>query len=159
MQRPGRIRISWADANTLKLEADAGTQTRLLQFNPAQSAVASLQGSSAAFWQGVGGALIANGGGGAAPRRGGPPPKGGTLKVVTTNMTPGYLRKNGVPYSDKAVLTEYFNVITGQQNEIYLVVTAFVEDPAYLTQPFIRTYQFKKEASNAGWQPTPCLPR
>jgi hypothetical protein len=170
MQRPGRIRISWADGNTLKLEADAGTQSRAFNFAAVPPGAPSLQGQSVAGWQGVGGVmldlgglgfvpgLVANAAGGAGGRRG-PAPKGGALKVVTTNMLPGYLRKNGVPYSDKAVLTEYFNVLTGQQNDQYLVVTAFVEDPTYLAQPFIRTYQFKKQADNAGWAPTPCLTR
>ena len=174
MQRPGRIRIGWADANTLRLEADAGTQTRTLHFGATPPGAPSWQGNSLAGWQGVGGVLldlggigfvpglVANAAGGAgagAGRRGAAAPKGGALKVVTTNMLPGYLRKNGVPYSDKAVLTEYFNVVTGQQNDQYLVVTAFVEDPTYLTQPFIRTYTFKKQADASGWQPTPCLPR
>jgi hypothetical protein len=171
MQRPGRIRISWADGNTLKFEADSGTQTRTFSFAALPQGAPSLQGQSVAGWQGVGGVmldlgglgfvpgLVANAAGGAGARRGAPTPKGGALKVVTTNMLPGYLRKNGVPYSEKAVLTEYFNVLTGQQNDQYLVVTAFVEDPTYLAQPFIRTYQFKKQADNAGWAPTPCLTR
>jgi len=80
----------------------------------------------------------------------------GTMKVVTTNMLPGYIRKNGVPYSDKAVLTEYFNRLSGQQNDAYLVVTAMLEDPTYLTQQFIRSYTFRKQADAAGWEPTPC---
>jgi hypothetical protein len=75
----------------------------------------------------------------------------------------GYIRKNGVPYSDDAVLTEYFNIVTnaaaGAQNQLYLAVTAFVEDPKFLTGPFIRTYTFKKQADASGWDPTPCLPR
>jgi hypothetical protein len=75
---------------------------------------------------------------------------------VTTNLLPGYLRKNGVPYSDKAVLTEYFNLLAGQQNDTYFAVTALVEDPVYLVGPFIRTYNFKKLPDAAGWDPTPC---
>ena len=39
--------------------------------------------------------------------------RNGTLKVITGNMHPGYLRKNGVPYSGEAVLNEYFNRLTG----------------------------------------------
>jgi hypothetical protein len=71
-------------------------------------------------------------------------------------MKPGYIRKNGVPYSAKAVLTEYMNIVTGQQGDVYLAVTASVEDPAYLNQPFLRTYTFKKAADASGWDPTPC---
>jgi hypothetical protein len=74
-------------------------------------------------------------------------------------MLPGYIRKNGVPYSDKAELTEYINRLKGDQNDDYLVVTAEVEDPVYLNQPFIRSYEFKKQADSKGWNPMPCLPR
>jgi hypothetical protein len=35
MRQPGRLRITWQDDNTLKLEFDAGTQTRLLHFERA----------------------------------------------------------------------------------------------------------------------------
>jgi hypothetical protein len=85
--------------------------------------------------------------------------RGGQLKVTTTGMTPGYIRKNGVPYSDKAVLTEYFALLAGQQNDSYITLTAMVDDPTYLTGQFIRTYTFKKVADATGWDPTPCWPR
>ncbi len=71
-------------------------------------------------------------------------------------MRPGYIRKNGVPYSANAVLTEYMNIVTGQQGDVYLSVTASVEDSTYLNQPFVRTYNFKKVAGASGWEPTPC---
>ncbi|MBV8732642.1 MAG: hypothetical protein JO336_22760 [Acidobacteriia bacterium] len=87
------------------------------------------------------------------------PPSGGTLKVTTTNMLPGYIRKNGVPYSDHAVLTEFINHLRGAESDDYLVVTAEVEDPMYLNQPFVRSYQFKKQADSKGWNPMPCLPK
>ena len=83
----------------------------------------------------------------------------GSLKVVTTNMLPGYIRKNGVPYSANAVLTEYFNRLTGQQNDSYIALTAMVDDPTYLTGQFIRTYTFKKLPDATGWEPTPCWTR
>ena len=38
MRQPGRLRISWQDDATLKLEFDAGTQTRLLTFDRARAA-------------------------------------------------------------------------------------------------------------------------
>ncbi|HEY3788075.1 MAG TPA: hypothetical protein VGL71_04430, partial [Urbifossiella sp.] len=63
------------------------------------------------------------------------------------------------PYSDKAVLTEYFNRLTGEQGDVYFVVTAEVDDPTYLTQPFVRSYQFKQQADASGWSPASCLPR
>ena len=83
----------------------------------------------------------------------------GTLRVTTDNLLPGYIRKNGVPHSDHAVLNEYFNVVTGPQGESYFVVTAMVDDPMYLNGPFIRTYNFKKQQDASGWDPTPCLPK
>jgi hypothetical protein len=86
-------------------------------------------------------------------------PRRGTLKVVTTNMLPGYLRKNGVPYSGNAVLTEYFNRLTGAEGDVYLLVTAVVDDPAYLTQPSVRSYTFKKLPDATGWDKTPCWTR
>jgi hypothetical protein len=162
MQRPGRLHVFWKDENTLQLDADAGTQTRTLHFGqaPAPSDDASWQGYSAAQWQVRGRALIDLGGIGFVPGGGGPPQagrgQGGSLRVVTTKMKPGYIRKNGVPYSENAVLTEYINVLTGQQGDFYLSVTASVEDRAYLNQPFLRTYTFKKVADARGWDPTPC---
>jgi hypothetical protein len=88
-------------------------------------------------------------------------PSAESLGTVTQGplMLPGYLRKNGVPYSASAVLNEYFNFVTGGQGEPYFVVTAMVDDPTYLNLPFIRTYNFKKQPDASGWEPTPCLPR
>jgi len=150
MQRPGRLHIVWKDENTLQMDADSGTQTRLFHFKQSDaSGDPTWQGYSLAQWQ------VRNAGRGAAAA----PPHEGSLKVVTTKMRPGYIRKNGVPYSGSAVLTEYLNILTGQQGDVYLSVTASVEDPAYLNQPFLRTYTFKKVADGSGWDPTPCWPK
>ncbi len=94
MRVPGRVHITWADDNTLKIDTDAGTQTRTFHFNskPPANEPASWQGYSVATWDGLR----------PAPRGGGAPPPGGSLKVVTTHMKAGYLRKNGVPYSADA---------------------------------------------------------
>jgi len=159
MQRPGRLHITWDGDNALKIETDAGTQTRTLRFGPAlaQSGEPTWQGSSQAVWQVNGRPLIDTGGTGFVPiNRVQGASRGGQLKVTTTNMKPGYIRKNGVPYSDKAVLTEYFTVVTGQQNDSFIALTAMVDDPTYLTGQFIRTYTFKKAADKTGWDPTPC---
>ncbi|HUQ51746.1 MAG TPA: hypothetical protein VM692_05960, partial [Gammaproteobacteria bacterium] len=83
-----------------------------------------------------------------------PPPQGG-LKVVTTKLKPGYLRKNGVPYSDQAVVTEYFDRLSMFGND-YLQVVTVVVDPVYLTAPFVVSNQFKREPDGSKWQPTPC---
>jgi len=147
MPVPGRIHVTWQDDNTLKLETDAGTQTRLFTFGAAAAADGprTWQGQSTAAWQRPGpnpGAA-----GSTMPR--------GSLTVVTTNMRSGYLRKNGVPYSENARVTEYFD-LAGAPNAQLLVVTTVVEDPRYLLQPFIVSSHFKKEANGSKWDPTPC---
>jgi hypothetical protein len=154
MQRPGRMRITWENDTTLRMDFDSGTQTRLIHFaaDPAQKSAPSWQGYSTAQWE-----LPARRGFGEVGSKAKRIP--GTLKVLTTNMVPGYIRKNGVPYSGDALLTEYINRLIGEQNDEYLVVTAEVEDPTYLVQPFVRSYQFKKVPDSTGWDPMQCLPR
>ena len=147
MRVPGRIHITWQDDNTLKLDADAGTQTRLFRFGDAPPAAGppTWQGHSVAQWERPGGG------------RGNPAsPRVGSLTVVTTNMRAGYLRKNGVPYSENAKVTEYVDVSPLQNGGQLLVDTTVVDDPRYLTQPFIVSSHFKKEADGSKWDPTPC---
>ena len=146
MRLPGRIHITWRDANTLQIDTDAGTQTRLLRFAPdtAAAGAPSWQGQSVAQWE------YAPGGAG----RGGP--RLGNLKVVTTNLRAGYVRKNGAPHSDKAVVTEYLDLNTIPNGDTWLTITTKVEDPVYFTRPYITTTDFKKLPSAAGWNPTPC---
>jgi hypothetical protein len=73
-------------------------------------------------------------------------------------MRPGYLRKNGVPYSADATVTEYFDLSPSPGGEMFVVTTA-VDDPRYLLQPFIVSSHFKKEADGSKWDPTPCSAR
>jgi hypothetical protein len=144
MRVPSRYHITWQDDNTLKIEADAGTQTRLLHFGGAKpSGAPSLQGHSAAEWQ-------------MPARRGG---KGGSLKVVTTNLTPGYLQKNGVPYSEQATVTEYFDVVNEGDGEQWLIDKSIVEDPKYLAQRYLSSPNLKKQRDASGWNPTACTVR
>jgi hypothetical protein len=84
------------------------------------------------------------------------PASEGYLKVVTTHLRPGYLRKNGVPYSANAVLLEYFDSFKEPNGDSWLVVTTIVTDPQYLSQPFITSSHFKKEPDAAKWDPAPC---
>jgi hypothetical protein len=84
---------------------------------------------------------------------------GSSLKVVTTNLRPGYIFKNGIPYSGKAVLTEYFNRIEEPNGDSYLVVTELLDDPQNFNEPFIRPWYFKKLPDSTGWNPTPCTAR
>jgi hypothetical protein len=146
MRVPGRIHVTWQDDNTLRLDTDAGMQTRLLQFAAAAAAktAPTWQGESAARWERPGAG------------RGNPALRAGSLTVTTTNMRAGYLRKNGVPYSENAKLTEYFDVSPMPNNGQVMVVTTVVDDPKYLLQPFIVSSHFKKEADGSKWDPTPC---
>jgi hypothetical protein len=145
MRLPGRLRVSWADDTTLKVETDAGTQTRLLRFGAgAPSGEPSWQGWSAAEWVNAG-------------RRG--DVRVGTLKVVTTNLRPGYIRKNGAPYSDKTKVTEYFDLNTAPNGDRWLTVTTKVEDPVYFTRPLLTSSDFKHLATADGWSPSPCSAR
>src|SRR4051812_29902497 len=84
----------------------------------------------------------------------------GWLKVVTNNFKSGYLRKNGVPYSEKATITEYFQPMPETYGVRYMVVTTIIEDPEYLTGPLITSSNYKKlPDTNNGWDPQPCSVR
>jgi hypothetical protein len=107
------------------------------------TAAPSWQGQSVAQWE------YAPGGGRGAPRL-------GNLRVVTTNLRAGYVRKNGAPHSDKAVVTEYFDLNSLPNGDTWLTITSKVEDPVYFTRPYISTTDFKKLPSAAGWNPTAC---
>ena len=154
MRVPMRLHITWQDDQTLKLETDAGMQTRLFHFGPSQSQGGDWQGVSTASWDYLPAAVTDT----LAPNRNQPDRQAGSLKVVTTKFKPGYLRKNGVPYSANAVLTEYFDRVAEPNGDSYLVVTSTVEDPAYLNQPLMLSTPFKKQADGSGWKPAPCTP-
>jgi hypothetical protein len=153
MRMPGRLHVTWQDEETLKIEADAGTQTRTLSFGAAGGAAGSWQGVSAATWD-RSESIMARGGffPGAAPR-------GGSLKVVTTRMKPGYLRRNGVRYSGDAVMTEYFDRFDIPGGDSLLVVSTEIVDPTYLSTPFWTSTHFKKQPGASGWNPRPCSVR
>jgi hypothetical protein len=139
---PTRLHITWESDTVLTLETDAGVQTRKLVFGapPPQPGPRTLQGISVAEWE----------------RAAGRGAQGGNLKVTTTNMSGGWVRKNGVPYSENAVLTEYYDRFSGPNGEEWVNVTTIVDDPRYFTQPFITTTHFKKEPDGSKWNPTPC---
>jgi hypothetical protein len=86
----------------------------------------------------------------------GQPPVNGALKSVTTGMRAGYLRKNGVPYSENAVVTEYFDLLTQHDGTQWLVVLTIVDDSEYLTSPVITSSNFRRQPNRSGWDPTPC---
>jgi hypothetical protein len=155
MRVPGRLHITWQDDTTLRVDTDAGTQTRLFQFGRAPNPPSSSD-TGTGSWQGTSIALWESGGGG---RRGAAPVLGGSLKVVTTGMRPGYLRKNGVPYSANAIVTEYFNGTHEDNGDAWLIVTTVVQDPRYLNGRFFTSSHFKKLPDASGWKPTPCTGR
>jgi hypothetical protein len=144
MRGPIRMRIAWADDNALRVDTDYGRQTRLLRF--ANTAAAhgprTWQGATAAEW------IVRDGGRGS--------PRFGTLKTVTTNLRPGYLRKNGVPYSERTVFTEYWDVHALPNGNRLLVNTNVVDDPVYLQLPFQTAIHYKLERDTGKWDPTPC---
>jgi len=143
MRGPIRMRISWQDDNTLKLETDYGIQTRLLHFGTTPVPGArSWQGHTSAQW------IVRGGGRGAA--------RFGSLKTVTTHLRSGYLRKNGVPYSERTVFTEHWDVHALPTGDRYLVNTNVVEDPVFLQAPFQTAIHYKLERDTSKWDPTPC---
>ena len=179
-RQPGRLHITWDNDNTLKMEYDAGQQTRLLHFDKAQPpAEKTWQGYSVAEWDmpaaggrggggggggggaaGFGaGAAAAGAGGGRGARAAGPPPvQRGALKITTTNMKEGYVRKNGVPYSENAVITEYIDRLGPEPDgALYLLIRTTVDDPKYFNQPFVTSTHVRLEADGASkWRPSPC---
>jgi hypothetical protein len=166
MRQPTHLRISWQDDNTLKVEADYGTQTRLFHFAPPASegrldysnatffpagmstleppagTEPSVQGYSIAQWTIMGGA--------------GSVERGGNLKVLTSRLLPGYYWKNGMPYTAKATLTEYFRTMELPDHSQWIRYTQIPNDPEYLTQPWIVNYAFRKLPDASTWKPTPC---
>src|SRR5262249_50000822 len=111
------------------------------------------QGVSIASWDRSDGVM---GRGGIFP---GAVARGGSLKGTTTKMKPGYLRKNGGPYSADAGISEYFDRLDLPGGDSLLVGSSELVDPTYLAQPFWTSTHFKKQVDAAGWNPTPCSAR
>jgi hypothetical protein len=171
MREPARLHITWASDSTLKLEIDAGKQTRLFLFGLAPAPTEpTMQGTSVALWQTPQSIRAAaskisaqdpNTPGFRDASMASPPPPpdtrklGGTLKIVTTHIQPGYLRNNGVPFSANAVMTEYYD-IHRRGNDEYLVQTQIVEDPKYLAAPWVVSSHFRREPDGSKWDPEPC---
>ena len=159
MRVPGRLHITWQDDNTLKIDTDSGMQMRLFHFTGAPPKVIrpSWQGYSAARWDaGVGPGPGGLGFVGTGPRIG---MRSRSLEVVTTSLLPGYLRKNGVPYSARTTVTEYYDRFSEPNGDEWFTVTTIVADPEYLAVPFVTTTDFKKEPDGSRWNPTSCSSR
>jgi len=141
------------DDNTLKLDIDTGMQTRLFHFNQREAqGVRSWQGWSNSSWQFSGTTEQFYPG----PTSLGQIKRAGVLRVDTNNLKAGYLRKNGVPFSENAFMTEYYNLVVEDDGNQYLVVQLFVADPRYLTGHWVRTVQFRRERDASKRNPTPC---
>jgi hypothetical protein len=169
MRVPGRLHITWMDPNTLQVETDAGQQVREMHFGawtPPSGAPATWQGDSVATWETPAPPGGRGGGGGGAQAdqsRRAPAdknaPKHGDLKVVTTHIRPGYLRKNGIPYSASATMTEYWDLNKETNGEQWIVITTQVDDPVYLQMQWVTALHFKKEPDGSKWDPRPCSAR
>jgi hypothetical protein len=147
LRMPTRLHITWENERTLKLETDNGEQTRRLSFDaPPAGTARSLQGQSVAEWVRP------------ARGRGGPPPMGGSLRVVTTNLSGGWLRRNGVPYSENATVTEYFDRFPVPDGGEWFAVTTVVEDRTYLTNRLVTSSHFRREPDGSKWSPKSCRP-
>jgi hypothetical protein len=174
MRLPVRLHVTWQDDTTLKMEIDNGQQTRLFRFDRSAKPPTEpqWQGHSLAEWetvaQGQGLAPGVGGGGNQGPGLNASA-LSGSLKVVTTQMKPGYLRRNGVPYSGSAVMTEFFDRIDepdggapaapapqGASGDSWLILTSIVEDPTYLNIPLMLSTHFKREPNGAKFNPRPC---
>ena len=155
MRVPTRLHVTWQDDTTLRLDTDAGMQTRIFRFAPAPvpAEAPSWQGQSAARWERP---AVARRGDQELVSGGVGTDGGGSLTVVTTNLRSGYLRWNGVPYSENTTVREYFDVAPHPAGGQVLIVTTVVEDPRYLQRPYVVSSQFKKEGDASRWDPTPC---
>ncbi len=152
MRMPLRVRIDWESDSVLRITTDAGRQVRRFYFPDAPPATSrTLQGRSGAQWQ----RTLPPGDGWGFPSDG-PPPAGGSLKVVTTDLQPAWLRRNGVPYSENARVTEYYDRFSGPDGSEWFVVTTIVDDFQYLGEPFVTSSHFRREQNTSNWHPSDC---
>ena len=180
MRMPTRLRITWDSPNVLKIETDWGAQTRLLHFNPDRvfgdlqrdlllsdvgtgNAPRSMQGQSVALWERpyqINAPVWQRGpagrGGGLGTERQDERQPGGSLAVLTTNVAPGWLRRNGVPYGSRTRIIEHYRTFQDPTGAQWFNVTIQVIDPEHLTRPFNTTADFRKEPNGSNWAPHPC---
>jgi len=64
--------------------------------------------------------------------------EGNMLTVTVTHLKEGYVRRNGVPRSDLATVTEHWI-----RHGNWLTVVTIVNDPVYLSEPFIRSTDYE----------------
>ena len=169
MRAPGLLRIAWESDSVLRIEIEAGQQTRRIHFDPSKPPAGppSWQGASVGNWDVSPNVIDVLRPGGFDTRNANPGAAQSTavsslpwtpLKVVTTNFRAGWLRPNGVPYSDSAHarITEHFMRYSLPGAGEGLTVRTVVDDPTYLEQPFMVSTNFRLEANAARWKPEPC---
>ena len=146
MHIPTRLHISWQGDEVLKVETDAGQQTRLLRFAPKESpGPRSLQGFSVAEWEPLGVAGVGRG------RRSAAAASAESRRQRTCSR--GWLRKNGVAYSDQTTLVEHWDRVAFPNGDAWLTVSQYVSDPKYLTGEYTTSMHFKREPDGSKWRP------
>ena len=170
MNVPGRLHITWQDDTTLKVDTDAGTQTRLLRFPSTGSgqAAAPTPADAPRTWQGVSQARWLS----PRPRpcrcSCGPPIVRRTrrrfarpadrCKSSQRICAPGTCGRTAFPTAN-AVLTEHWDLYKRPNGEQWLTITTQIEDPQYLSNVRLVAPVFKKEPNGSKWDPTPCSSR
>jgi len=77
---------------------------------------------------------------------------GNVLTVTTTHLKWNYIRRNGVPRSDEATVTEHF-----VRHGDYLTLLTYIDDPVYLSEPLLRTSGYVLDPQQQ-LEPFPCEP-
>jgi hypothetical protein len=76
--------------------------------------------------------------------------EGPMLTVTTTHLKPSYIRRNGVPRSEKATVVEHWI-----RHGDYMTVMTVITDPVYLTEPLVRTSDYYNDLTHE-IPPYPC---
>ena len=125
MRSPIRIFVAQDDEVTIsiKIELEMGRERKIyLDGRPAPEGPPTDMGHSVGVWE------------------------GDMLTVTTTNMTEKYIRRNGVPNSEQAVMTEHF-----VRHGDYITLINIIEDPVYLNEPLIRSISYRKRNDEFKW--------
>jgi hypothetical protein len=78
--------------------------------------------------------------------------EGDVLVVRTTHLKAGWIRRNGLPLSDRATMTERFF-----RHGDLLTHVMMIEDPVYLAEPLVKSNGFLL-IPNGTMEPYPCRP-
>jgi hypothetical protein len=79
--------------------------------------------------------------------------EGEMLTVYTTHIKTGWLRRNGLPESDRATMVEHFI-----RHGNYLTHTSLVTDPVYMTEPLMKSEDLELDTSESAAWLWPCEP-